>query len=423
MALTQISENGVKTDAITHTKLGDDCVGAAELVDSVVSGNRAVMQNHVRDDIIDEARLQISNAGTNGQFLQKQSGDTGGLTWATVTVPDSDKIEEGNTSIETTDTGSDGHVKIKTEGTTRVLVDNTGRVGIGFQSFNDSAEQLLIGSTTTAANLSIVANNSDHSSLNLGDEDDFNIQKIKSDHTDNSLQFFTDNNEKFRFGSSGQLGIGGATYGTSGQVLTSQGASSAPQWADATSAAMGYDMWCVDAQFPAANGWYREWDYTEAWGSAQTFTADGGSGADSGGPGPATMSITRCTTSQNPLFAKVGTGMSMSAGVWTFPNTGQWKVTFAPVTTERNSGSGGHNLYIWTTTDNGSNWHDALVTFHQPHDSMWNYVSYSPTSLRLNITDTSNQKVKFSMGGGDGRTRVFGYSDRVASRFIFEQIS
>ena len=126
MALTQISENGVKTDAITHTKLGDDCVGAAELVDSVVSGNRAVMQNHVRDDIIDEARLQISNAGTNGQFLQKQSGDTGGLTWATVTVPDTDKIEEGDTSIETIDTGTNGQGIVTAKGTERLRIVSDG---------------------------------------------------------------------------------------------------------------------------------------------------------------------------------------------------------------------------------------------------------------------------------------------------------
>ena len=33
---------------------------------------------------MDEARLQISNAGANGQVLSKQSGNTGGLTWATV---------------------------------------------------------------------------------------------------------------------------------------------------------------------------------------------------------------------------------------------------------------------------------------------------------------------------------------------------
>ena len=42
----------------------------------------AVDQATIADSAVDEARLQISNAGTNGQFLQKQSGNTGGLTWA-----------------------------------------------------------------------------------------------------------------------------------------------------------------------------------------------------------------------------------------------------------------------------------------------------------------------------------------------------
>ena len=37
--------------------------------------------------------------------------------------------------------------------------------------------------------------------------------------------------ERLRIGSAGQLGIGGANYGTSGQVLTSKGASAAIQWA------------------------------------------------------------------------------------------------------------------------------------------------------------------------------------------------
>jgi len=40
---------------------------------------------------------------------------------------------------------------------------------------------------------------------------------------------------KFKVGAAGQLGIGGATYGTSGQVLTSGGASAAPSWASASS--------------------------------------------------------------------------------------------------------------------------------------------------------------------------------------------
>ena len=37
--------------------------------------------------------------------------------------------------------------------------------------------------------------------------------------------------ERLRIGSAGQIGIAGANYGTSGQVLTSQGGSAAPQWA------------------------------------------------------------------------------------------------------------------------------------------------------------------------------------------------
>lgn len=58
-----------------------------------------------------------------------------------------------------------------------------------------------------------------------------------SGDTDTKIHFDTDTikldtagSERFRVGSAGQLGIGGATYGTSGQVLTSGGASAAPSW-------------------------------------------------------------------------------------------------------------------------------------------------------------------------------------------------
>ena len=60
-------------------------------------------------------------------------------------------------------------------------------------------------------------------------------------HTGNSdaLIFGTNgNNERIRIGTSGQIGIGGANYGTSGQVLTSQGSGSAVQWATPSSGAM-----------------------------------------------------------------------------------------------------------------------------------------------------------------------------------------
>ena len=99
-------------------------------------------------------------------------------------------------------------VNINTGGITRATVDSSGRVGIGTTSFNDAAEYLLVKNDSTAANVSIVASNDAHSSLNLGDEDDFNIQKIKSDHTNNSLQIFTNNTERMRIDSSGNVLVG-----------------------------------------------------------------------------------------------------------------------------------------------------------------------------------------------------------------------
>ena len=39
-------------------------------------------QANIANEAINEAKIQISNAGSNGEFLSKQSGNTGGLTWA-----------------------------------------------------------------------------------------------------------------------------------------------------------------------------------------------------------------------------------------------------------------------------------------------------------------------------------------------------
>jgi len=53
---------------------------------------------------------------------------------------------------------------------------------------------------------------------------------------------FRNNNatERFRIGSAGQLGIGGANYGTAGQVLTSAGSGAAPSWQTSAAAAKGF---------------------------------------------------------------------------------------------------------------------------------------------------------------------------------------
>ena len=74
-------------DAVTAAKIADDAVVAAAIADDAVTAAKiaddAVVQAAIADDAVDEARLQISNAGSNGQVLSKESGNTGGLTWIT----------------------------------------------------------------------------------------------------------------------------------------------------------------------------------------------------------------------------------------------------------------------------------------------------------------------------------------------------
>jgi hypothetical protein len=54
----------------------------AGAVDSSEIATGAVDLAHMSSQSVDEDNLHISNAGSNGQFLSKQSGDAGGLTWA-----------------------------------------------------------------------------------------------------------------------------------------------------------------------------------------------------------------------------------------------------------------------------------------------------------------------------------------------------
>lgn len=57
--------------------------------------------------------------------------------------------------------------------------------------------------------------------------------------SDGHFKVTTEGSERIRVGPAGQIGIAGANYGTSGQVLTSGGSSGAVSWQDAAAGATG----------------------------------------------------------------------------------------------------------------------------------------------------------------------------------------
>jgi hypothetical protein len=112
-------------------------------------------------------------------------------------------------------------VAVTTGGSERMRVDSSGNVGIG--------------TTTPNAKFEIAATVPDIR-LTAGGSLITNFYASASGTTlitvpAAPLFFGTNNTERMRIGSSGEIGIGGANYGTSGQVLTSGGSGAAPSWA------------------------------------------------------------------------------------------------------------------------------------------------------------------------------------------------
>ena len=93
----------------------------------------------------------------------------------------------------------------------------------------------------------------------------------------------------------------------------------------------------------------------------------------------------------NASFAKIGTGMSVSSGVWTFPSTGLYKVTFYQTANITVSSKG---ISISYSGNSGSTWEVLSYAY------IAGTVDSGVATAFVNITDTSTQKVKFALLGG-----------------------
>ena len=126
-----------------------------------------------------------------------------------------------------------------TSGTERMRIDSSGVVNVGTASgtqpsyFNSFLNVQNNGSTGSHASVTITSGSGGFAGLHFGDSDNGRIGQVTYNNSDNSLLLTANNSERFRIASAGQLGIAGANYGTSGQVLTSGGSGAAPSWADA----------------------------------------------------------------------------------------------------------------------------------------------------------------------------------------------
>ena len=106
-------------------------------------------------------------------------------------------------------------------------------------------------------------------------------------------------------------------------------------------------------------------------------------------------------------FAKIGTGLTESSGIFTFPSTGIYLVRFFLNDT---GGSSFLNTYsrIYVTTNNSS--YTEVARGHGIGGA--NDAQVIPVESIIDVTDTSNVKVKFAYYHGDSGSTAKGDSDK-----------
>jgi predicted small secreted protein len=93
-------------------------------------------------------------------------------------------------------------------------------------------------------------------------------------------------------------------------------------------------------------------------------------------------------------YGQLGTGMSHSSGIFTFPSTGIYLITVQAYIYRENSGTGTASIQIETTTDNSS--YGGATNSVYTVENVSAYAGNVNGSFIFDVTDTSTHKVRFA---------------------------
>ncbi len=135
-----------------------------------------------------------------------------------------------------------------------------------------------------------------------------------------------------------------------------------------------------------------------------------------------TASANPITTFVRPtgtLQTKLGTGMSVSSGIWTFPSTGIWEVK-AQCLYSQSADNQLAEVIIYASDDNFSTEDEIGYNSYRGKNPD---VGSGSIRVLLDIQDTANDKVKFTYTDVNGSGNLLGESTKNRTSFQFIKIS
>ena len=106
----------------------------------------------------------------------------------------------------------------------------------------------------------------------------------------------------------------------------------------------------------------------------------------------------------NATFSKIGTGMSVSSGVFTFPSTGLYFIQFNGTFFFNGAANSNVNALITGTPDNST--YDDLASAECGGDQSYNKKKEATTQTYFNCTNVSTHKVRFRTTSMDNNTLI-----------------
>jgi hypothetical protein len=138
-----------------------------------------------------------------------------------------------------------------------------------------------------------------------------------------------------------------------------------------------------------------------------------------GDANPISSNLSRFATN----WEKIGTGMTESSGVFSFPSTGKWQIEFIAKYTTNPSNAAERNVlnYIQVTTNN-STYTQYAANSANMYSTATSIDSGAYTALLLDVTDTANIKVRFEIQEQAGTTKTQGHASYLRTFMTFTKL-